>query len=152
MLLTADDKVAIAETLALHGHLFDRGELDRLDELFTANVHYDLEEVGRESLRGIEAIRRAALDLGDGNPVGHHITNIAITQVDDGGVTTLCKGIGVMSDGSCRSYTYLDLLTRQNGGWRIAYRKIMRHDRPLGRTPPLTGDSQALPGAGQSRS
>lgn len=135
MLLNADDKWAIAETLALHGHLFDRGELDRLDELFTADVHYDLEEVGRESLHGIEAIRRAALDLGDGNPVGHHITNIMITQVDEDSVTTLCKGIGVMSDGCCGSYTYLDRLQRENGGWRIAYRKIMRHRRPLGGVP-----------------
>jgi hypothetical protein len=29
------DRVAIEELISLHGHLFDEGELGRLDELFT---------------------------------------------------------------------------------------------------------------------
>ncbi|MFI9507896.1 nuclear transport factor 2 family protein [Nocardia sp. NPDC052566] len=45
-MLTADDKWAIGEALALHGHLFDSGQLDRLGELFTADVHYDLKDFG----------------------------------------------------------------------------------------------------------
>jgi hypothetical protein len=38
IVLTAEDRWAIGETISLHGHLFDEGELDRLDELFTADV------------------------------------------------------------------------------------------------------------------
>lgn len=47
-MLTADDKWAIGETLALHGHLFDEGELDRLDELFTDDVVYDVSALGSD--------------------------------------------------------------------------------------------------------
>jgi len=74
--VSADDRVAIAELLARHGHLFDDGELDRLDLLFTASVSYDVTAFGGGVLRGIEAIRSAALDVGDRNPVGHHVTNV----------------------------------------------------------------------------
>ena len=61
MPLTADDRSAIAELISLHGHLFDEGELDRLDELFTDDVVYDVRDFGQEPLRGIAAIRAAAL-------------------------------------------------------------------------------------------
>jgi hypothetical protein len=30
--------------ISLHGHLMDDGDLDRLDQLFTADVAYDLAE------------------------------------------------------------------------------------------------------------
>lgn len=35
-LVGAEDRMAITELIALHGHLVDDGELDCLDELFTA--------------------------------------------------------------------------------------------------------------------
>jgi SnoaL-like domain len=38
MALTAEDRAAIAALISMHGHLVDAGELDRLDELFTADV------------------------------------------------------------------------------------------------------------------
>lgn len=59
-------------TISLHGHLFDEGHLDRLDELFTPDVVYDLSDVGIEPLHGIAEIRRAALELGPANPLAHH--------------------------------------------------------------------------------
>ena len=68
MELTAEDRWAIGETISLHGHLFDNGELDRLDELFTADVVYDLTDVGMEPLHGIDEIRRAALNSGPATP------------------------------------------------------------------------------------
>ena len=33
--LNAEDRLAIGETLSLHGRLFDGGELDRLGEIFS---------------------------------------------------------------------------------------------------------------------
>ena len=62
MPLTVDDRSAIAELISLHGPLFDEGELDRLDEPFTGDVVYDIRDFGQEPLRGIDAIREAALD------------------------------------------------------------------------------------------
>lgn len=35
MALSTDDRIAIYELIALHGHLMDAGDFDRLGELFT---------------------------------------------------------------------------------------------------------------------
>ncbi|HZX03765.1 nuclear transport factor 2 family protein, partial [Kribbella sp.] len=108
-MLTADDRWAIAETLALHGHLFDEGELDRLDELFTDDVVYDVTELGSDVLVGIDAIRDAALRLGAGNPLAHLVTNVVITGiVDEDTATVRSKGTAVLADRGCISTTYVD--------------------------------------------
>lgn len=83
MLLAAEDRWAIGETISLHGHLFDEGHLDRLEELFTPDVVYDVTDVGLKPLHGIAEIRRATLELGAANPVAHHVTNIIITSVEE---------------------------------------------------------------------
>jgi hypothetical protein len=44
--LTTEDRLVIADLVALQGHLFDDGELERLDELFTAEVVYDASDFG----------------------------------------------------------------------------------------------------------
>jgi hypothetical protein len=129
--LTAEDRLAIGETIALHGHLFDNGELARLDELFTADVVYDLADVGMGQLRGIAEIRRAAVELGDGNPLAHHVTNITITDIDADCVRTRCKAIVVLSDGRTGSATYIDTLRREHGRWLICHRIVLARRTPL---------------------
>ena len=132
MPLTAEDRSAIAELISLHGHLFDEGELDRLDELFTADVVYDARDFGQEPLRGIDAIRAAALELGGANPIAHHVTNIVITEVDDETASARSKGLGVMEGGTLGSVTYVDSLRRGADGWRISNRKVLARRIPLG--------------------
>jgi len=78
--LTAEDRQAISEILSLHGHIFDGGHLDRLGEIFTPEVVYDLTDAGVGTFEGIEAIRSGALKLGARNPVAHHVTNVVITS------------------------------------------------------------------------
>jgi hypothetical protein len=132
MTLSAEDRVAIAELISMHGHLFDGGELDRLDELFTADVVYDVTDFGQEPLKGVAAIREAALALGESNPVGHHVTNIVLTQIVDGQVHARSKRIGINADGTTGSVTYEDTITRGDQGWRISYRKVLARRAPLG--------------------
>ncbi|MGZ4235605.1 MAG: nuclear transport factor 2 family protein [Solirubrobacteraceae bacterium] len=132
MTLTADDRWAIHETISSHGHIFDEGHLDRLSELFTDDVVYDLSDFGQPPLRGIGEIRRAAVQLGAGNPVAHHVTNIVITGVDPDSVTARCKGLAVMADGSTGSATYVDTLRRVAGKWRISRRTVLARRTPLG--------------------
>lgn len=131
MSLTCEDRLAICELIALHGHLFDEGELERIGELFTADVVYDTSDFGQEPMHGIEAIRSAALALGDRNPVAHHVTNIVITPVDDDTAAARSKGLGVTSDGKCGSVTYIDTLARTPAGWRISHRRIQARRQPL---------------------
>jgi 3-phenylpropionate/cinnamic acid dioxygenase small subunit len=132
MTLDADDRAAITELLSLHGHLFDAGELDRLDELFTDDVVYDVTDFGQEPLAGINAVREAALVLGPGNPVAHHITNVVLTEITDGRVQALSKGLGIYADGTCGSVTYDDTVVRGEHGWRISRRRITARRVPLG--------------------
>jgi hypothetical protein len=129
--LHAEDREAIGETLSLHGHLFDGGHLDRLGEIFTPDVIYDMSAVGVGTFEGIEAIRSAALQLGARNPVAHHVTNVVITG-DGDSVTALSKGLILMADGTVASVTHLDTLRRQDRGWRISRRVISPQRTPLG--------------------
>lgn len=133
MTLTPDERVAIADVIALHGHLVDSGQLDRFDELFTVDVVYDLEALGDGKLTGIDAIRDAATALGDRNPVGHHVTNVLITDARGDEVKVASKGLGVQADGNVGSVVYEDVLRREPQGWRIAYRKVLPRRTPLQR-------------------
>ena len=130
--LDAEDRWAIGETLSLHGHIFDAGHLDRLGEIFTPDVVYDMSAVGVGTFEGIEAIRSAALRLGGGNPVAHYVKNVVITSEEDGPVTARSKGLMIMADGTFASVTHLDTLRRHNGGWRIGRRVISPQRTPLG--------------------
>ncbi|MFJ9710855.1 nuclear transport factor 2 family protein [Streptomyces sp. NPDC101234] len=132
MALSIEDRTVISELIAMHGHLCDEGELDRLDELFTDDVVYDVTDFGQEPLTGVEAIRAAAVSLGDANPVGHHVTNIVLTEGDDGQVHARSKGIGINTDGTSGSVTYEDTFVFTGQGWRISYRKVVARRVPLG--------------------
>lgn len=131
MTLSWQDHVAINELLALHGHLCDAGALDRLDEVFTDDVAYDVTDFGFGILRGLAAHREAALALGDGNPVGHHITNVILTEQAPGRVHARSKGIGITTDGTCGSATYDDTVVRGEKGWRISERIVRARRVPL---------------------
>jgi hypothetical protein len=131
MELTTDDRLAICELINLHGHLMDSGEFERLDELFSPDVAYDLTAYGRGILRGIDMIVAAAQALGDGNPLAHHVTNIVITGAAEASVFVVSKGIAVRSDGSCGSVVYHDEIRKVGAGWRIATRRVVPRREPL---------------------
>ena len=133
MALTEQDRIDINDLINLHGHLTDAGKLDQAGELFTADVTYNLEDFGLGSLHGTAVIREAALALGDANPVGHHVTNIVITQIDDRSARVQSKGIGIKTDGTAGSVVYDDIVTRQPDGWRIHYRKVIARRAALGK-------------------
>jgi hypothetical protein len=132
MAFTTGDRTAINELISMHGHLCDSGQLNRLDELFTPDVVYDVSELGQEPLLGVAACIAAARALGELNPVGHHVTNVVLTEITDDRVQTLSKGIGVSADGTTASVTYEDTVLRTPHGWRISHRKIRPHPTPLG--------------------
>jgi ketosteroid isomerase-like protein len=132
MELSEQDRTEINDLINLHGHLTDAGDLDGASELFTPDVTYDLDDFGLGSLHGTAAMRAAALALGNANPVGHHVTNIVITRIDDRSAGVQSKGIGVMADGTAGSVAYDDIVTRQPDGWKISYRKVTARRAALG--------------------
>jgi hypothetical protein len=145
MTLALEDRLAVAELIAMHGHLVDAGELDRTHEVFTADVVYDLSDFGQGELVGLAALKEAALALGAGNPVAHHVTNVVVEEVADGRVRALSKGLGVMANGSCGSVAYEDTVVRvDTGGWRISRRRLLARRVPLnglGSSAPQTIDA-----------
>ncbi|WP_063020931.1 nuclear transport factor 2 family protein [Nocardia niwae] len=132
MTLSVEDRLDITDLIARHGHIMDAGELDRMDELFSPGIVYDLTALGLGELRGIPALREAALALGDANPVGHHVTNVLVTASETDRVLVLSKGMGIAADGRCGSVTYEDVVVREPAGWRISYRKVVPRRVPLG--------------------
>lgn len=133
MSLAVEDRLAITELVSMHGHLVDDGSLDRLEELFTADVVYDLTDFGQEPLCGVAAVRAAAWALGAANPVAHHVTNVVVTEsAADGRVQVRSKGLGIKADGSCGSVSYDDTVVRTADGWRISHRKVSARRTPLG--------------------
>ena len=140
--LRTEDRQAISETLSLHGHLFDEGQLDRLGEIFTPDVVYDMSALEVGTFEGIEAIRSATLHLGAGNPIAHHVTNIVITSEEDDGATARSKGLVILADGTFASVTHLDSLRRHDDGWRISRRVISPQRTPLGGARPADADNR----------
>jgi len=140
--LGPDDRAEITELLARHGHLFDDGEFDRLDLLFTASVRYDVTAFGGGVLEGIEAIRAATLALGDRNPVGHHVTNVVLTEQPDGSVRARSKGIGIYADGTAGSVTYEDEIVRTGDGWRIDARTVAPRRARHQQSPPRSWERE----------
>lgn len=131
MALALEDRLAVTELIALHGHLVDGGELDRCDEVFTSDVVHDLSDFGQGEIVGLAALKEAALALGAKNPVAHHVTNVVIEEAADGRVRVRSKGLGIMADGSCGSVTYEDVVVRVAAGWRICRRRVVARRVPL---------------------
>jgi SnoaL-like domain len=129
--ISPEDRAAIGDLISLHGHLFDDGDLDRLDLLFTPTVVYDVSELGGGALHGIDAIRAAALALGERNPLGHHVTNVVVTEREDGTVGVRSKFIGVNADGTVATGTYEDTVVDEGTGWRIGHRRVVPRRVPL---------------------
>ncbi len=125
------DRIHINELINLHGHLMDEGEFDRLDELFTSEVVYDVSALGGGQLTGIEAIAHAGRSLGAANPLAHHVTNVVVVTIDGDSARVRSKGLAVMSSGAVGSVTYDDDLLRTDRGWRIAVRRVLPRKVPL---------------------
>jgi hypothetical protein len=127
----SDDRLLIHEVVHRHGHLVDEGRLDELADVFTADVRYDVTALGGTVLVGPAAVADAGRALGEGNPVGHHVTNVVVTELAGDRAHAVSKALGVRADGTVGSLVYDDDLVRTPDGWRIAHRRILPRRTPL---------------------
>ncbi len=125
--ITAEDRLAIHDVVALHGHVADDRDWDRLGELFTDDAVLDLEDFGYGTLHGLQAIKDLSHGSQDdkGQPLGHHATNIIVVGPDGEGVRVRSKALAVMADGTSGTAVYEDTLRRGDHGWRISRRKVV---------------------------
>lgn len=129
--MNAEDREVITRLVNRHGYLIDTGRLDCLDEIFSADVVYDVSDFGGGEVNGLAAMRDWVLALGDRNPVAHHVTNIVLDEIGDDVAHCLSKGIGIAVDGTARSVTFDDHLERSEAGWRITRRAVKARRTPL---------------------
>lgn len=123
--LTAQDRTAIHELIALHGHLADERRSDELDRLLTTDAVYDLQSFGRGRVVGLADIQELHRQRPGNQPLGHHVTNVLVDQRSDGTVGVRSKGLSVMANGAAGTCTYDDVVVRTASGWRIAHRRIL---------------------------
>jgi len=124
MPLTTADRLAIHELISLHGHLADGRRADQLDKLLTEDAVYDLDRYGMGQVRGLPALR-ALFEQAPGNqPIGHHVTNIIVTEQPDGSARARSKGLAVHADGTTGTVVYEDHITHTPDGWRISHRTV----------------------------
>ncbi|HEY0237656.1 MAG TPA: nuclear transport factor 2 family protein [Friedmanniella sp.] len=125
-MITTADRFEIYELLALHAHVFDANELDRVDELFTPDATYDMRSSGLGLFTGVDQLRAAAGQMfASGHaPRAHHLTNVVVTHADDDTATVRSKALMIMSDGGFHSVTYDDTVRRLDGRWRVSSRVI----------------------------
>lgn len=128
----AQDRIDVHDLIDMHGHLVDAGRLDEACELPTPDVVHDMSDLGPGPLHGAAAVRKAALALGDANPVGRHVTDIVVTEVDDHSARARSKGLGIMADGTCGSVVYEDVVQRRTDGWRTSRRTVTGRRAALG--------------------
>lgn len=130
--MNTDDRLQINETLALHAHLVDENQLDRLDELFTPDAVYDMSASGLGVFEGREVIRAAAAEMARSghSPLAHFLTNVIITSTGDDEATARSKGLMIMADGQLHAVNHADVLRHHDGAWRIS-RRTITPARPL---------------------
>jgi ketosteroid isomerase-like protein len=139
-LLSTEDRVAIHELVALHGHLADDRRTADLDQLVTEDVIYDLTEFGLGVVRGRVALAEMFDERPGNQPVGHHVTNVTIKEAE-GVVRVRSKGLVVMTKGRAGTVIYDDEVRRTAAGWRIAHRKVIASTGGEGALPTPTTDS-----------
>jgi ketosteroid isomerase-like protein len=130
--LTTEDRLDIAEALALHAHLVDADQLDRIDDLFTPDAVYDMTGPGIGIFEGIDAIRAAAAQLSASGhaPVAHFLTNVMVSGTGEDEATARSKCLMIMATGATQGVTYDDTLRRDRGRWRVSRRVITPAGRP----------------------
>jgi F420-dependent oxidoreductase-like protein len=124
--LSASDRAAIHELIALHGHLADDRRPEDLGLLLTADAVYDVSAYGLGTIEGLPAIQQLHEQRPGTQPVGHHVSNIIIIDDRaDGAVVVRSKGLAVMADGTSGTCTYDDIVTSTPAGWRVTRRRVL---------------------------
>jgi 3-phenylpropionate/cinnamic acid dioxygenase small subunit len=124
-MLPVEDRFAIHELIALHGHVVDDRRHDQLDLLFTDDAVYDVSAYGAGVVRGLDALTELFRQRPGAQPIGHHVTNVLVGEGDDRAVAVRSKGLAVMADGTAGTVTYDDVVVRTEAGWRISRRAVI---------------------------
>lgn len=123
MTISAEDRLAINEVLALYGHLLDEDRYDDLHEVFAEEFAFDGTAFGFGVMRSVEELKANWSDNDHHNRLQHHTTNVVVNEDPDGTVRAISKAIGIGIKGRSGSATYHDILAKTSEGWRLTSRE-----------------------------
>jgi 3-phenylpropionate/cinnamic acid dioxygenase small subunit len=115
------DVIAIHQLYGLYGHVMDDRDWTRLPELFTEDCIFDATALGVPLMEGRAAIA-ATTETSPATPLGHHVTNVFVAEIDGDAAVVRAKALGTYSRGRAFSGDYEDRLVRTPDGWRISWR------------------------------
>ena len=124
-MLSAEDRLAIHELIALYGYIIDERQFSRTPEVFAERAVYDCSDFGIEVIVGCDAIVALWSGPDSRHPLAHHATNVVVTPLEANRAAVISKGIGVRPGGMTGSVTYTDVVEKQPQGWRIIERKAV---------------------------
>ena len=128
--LTTHDIEEIRQLLARFAHVFDNGEREQLDQVFTEDGIIELVRSESRFFHGLDAIKNFNKALGPQSP-DHHTLDTVLTVDPDGTVRGRSRYLALLADGSIHNGDYLDVLRRTPEGWRIALRRsVPRYPAP----------------------
>src|SRR6202044_461529 len=79
-MLTAEDRIAIRELLALYGHVIDERQFSRVDELFPPDGRYDVSDFGQGVHHSPAAIAALWADPGSRHPLAPHPLDVVVPE------------------------------------------------------------------------
>ena len=122
------DVVEIAQVLARYGHIVDNGDVDALDQVFTADAVMQPAHPGMAPIVGLDALRAMIGSI----PQPNHNTLPPTLSVDaEGTVRAVSRYLQLRPDGTVVNGEYLDVLVPTGAGWRVGHRRVLRRHPPM---------------------
>lgn len=142
---------AVRELVARYAHLVDRGRIDEVVLLFTADGVLEANDLppvrGREAIRAFLAGTKARLAAATTRPlIRHHVSSLTIDLTGPDAATAASYFFAVTERGPDHWGRYRDRIVRVDGGWLFAHRRV----RTDGHAPGSWGGGSpggAAPGA-----
>jgi hypothetical protein len=119
------DRVEILDVMALYGHIVDRRAWDRVHEIVTDDVVFDVSALGPAAGGEREGGREALVAYWSTapHPPAHHFTNAYIYE-EGGIVRSMSKWLCADGTGGVFGGDYDDIWAKTDAGWRIRRRTV----------------------------
>ena len=119
---------AVRELVARYAHLVDRGRIDELVLLFTADATLEANDLppacGREAIRAFLGDTKTRLAAATARPlIRHHVTNLTI-DVTGHTATAAAYFLVVTERGPDHWGRYRDRFVRGDGQWWFQHRRV----------------------------
>jgi uncharacterized protein (TIGR02246 family) len=125
--LTIDDRLAIAEVLALYCHAIDHGQYEEFRALFTPDCTLDLRQA-LDVFEGAAGVRKFTDMMQAANVTMRHLTTNIVIRGDGDRARAHSYVLAITGPpGSARQMTgrYEDDLVKVDGRWRLRSRRLV---------------------------